>query len=146
MAFQGISESIEGTAVIDGCLWPPREIGRLEEPIILKIRKGEIINIGGCSLKSKILDKWLNEKLKKVEHFCIGFNPGANLSGKIVEAERVFGAISIGIGKYPFHTDGIITSPSILQNGQLMELKGTFVQEELSMIEKKLIEDYQNAV
>jgi leucyl aminopeptidase (aminopeptidase T) len=141
LAFRGIPETIDGTAVIDGYLWPPYEIGLLDVPIILKIQNGNVIKINGCPSKSKLLEKWIGRNPKEVEHFCIGFNPGADLSGKILEAERVFGYISIGIGKYPFHTDGIMKNPSILLDDRTIEQDGSFIQEELSIIERELLKD-----
>ena len=62
-----------------------------------------------------------------------------------MEAERVFGYLSIGIGKFPFHTDGIIKSPSILFNNEIIEQDGSFVQGELSILARNLIQDNENA-
>lgn len=138
LAFHGIPETMEGTAVIDGYLWPPEEIGQIDAPIILKIRNGKVIEINDYLEKSKILDIWLDRKSKDIQHFCIGFNPGAKLSGKLMEAERVFGSISIGIGTYPFHTDGIMKDPSILVNDKVLVRDGSFVHEELAILQKKL--------
>lgn len=56
------------------------------------------------------LNRWFEGQTKEIQHFCFGFNPGAKLSGKIMGAERVFGYISIGIGKYPclpWHTNWV---------------------------------------
>lgn len=139
LSFQGIAETIEGMAVIDGYLWPPKEIGRLDTPITLKIKKGRVIEIGGCPVKSKVLNRWFGQEPKELQHFCIGFNPGATLSGKLMEAERVFGCISIGIGKYPFHMDGVIKNPSVLLDDKFIEQEGSFINEELSVLERKLI-------
>lgn len=91
------------------------------------------------------LNEWFEAQNKEIQHFCIGFNPGAKLAGKIIEAERVFGYLSIGIGKFPFHTDGIIKSPSILFNNEIIEQDGSFAQGELSMLARNLIQDNENA-
>jgi len=139
LAFMGIPETIEGIAVIDGYLSPPKEIGRLDTPITLKIKKGRVIEIGGCPLKSKILNQWLENKSKAIQHFCIGFNPGAEFLGRLMEAERVFGCINMGFGNYPFHVDGVIKSPSILLDGEFIEKDGSFINQELSILERKLI-------
>lgn len=139
IAFQGIPESIEGTAVIDGYLWPPAKIGHLDEPIILNIKKGKVNEISGYSFNSRVLNKWFEGKTKEIKHFCIGFNPGAKLTGKIMEAERVFGYISIGIGEYPFHTDGVLKDPSILLNDEMMEQDGSFKHNKLLILERKLL-------
>jgi leucyl aminopeptidase (aminopeptidase T) len=140
IAFNGIPETIEGTAVIDGYVWPPQEIGHLNEPINLKIRKGRVTEVNDDSLKSKIFGQWLKGKKNEIKHFCIGFHPSARLSEKLIEAERVFGYISIGIGEYPFHTDGVITKPTLLLNREIIEKDGSFIHKELSILEKDLIQ------
>ena len=145
VAFQASPNTIEGTAVIDGYLWPPEEINPIDEPIILKIKKGSVVEISGCPSKSQILEKWLDGKEKVIKHFCIGFNPGAELSGKIIEAERVFGSISMGFGKHPFHTDGIFENASLLMNGQMIIKNGEFVHKDLSLLGKDLIQHYHDS-
>ena len=141
LAFQGFPETINGKAVIDAYLWPPSEIGRLDSPIIMKIKKGNVIAINGLSSKSKFFDEWLQGLNREIQHFCIGFNPGAKLTGSLIEAERVFGYITIGIGKYPFHSDGVIKDPSILLNDQFIEQEGSFIQQELAILQEKLLRD-----
>ncbi|MBI5150109.1 MAG: hypothetical protein HZA28_04975 [Candidatus Omnitrophica bacterium] len=131
VAFQGIPETIEGTAVVDGYLWPPKEVGLIQDPIILTVKKGYVTDIGGCPVKSKVLSQWLNGKSKKVKHFCLGFHPNAKLSGGLTEAERVYGNITIGFGDYPFHTDGIMNNPTILVDDNIMEQDGFFTHENL---------------
>jgi leucyl aminopeptidase (aminopeptidase T) len=145
VALQGSPKTIEGMAVIDGYIWPPEEINPIDEPIILNIKKGSVVEISGCSSKSEILTKWLNGKEKKIKHFCIGFNPGADLSGKIMEAERVFGSVSLGFGKHPFHTDGIFENASLLMNGQMIIENGEFVHKDLSILGKDLIQHYHDS-
>lgn len=141
IAFNGIPETIEGTAVIDGYVWPPREIGHINEPISLEIRKGRVTDVNSNSLKSRILAEWLNGRTNEIKHFCIGFHPGARLSGALIEAERVFGCISIGIGEYHFHTDGVMINPTLLLNNNIIEKDGSFIYKELSILEKKLKAD-----
>jgi hypothetical protein len=73
-----------------------------------------------------------------VEHLCIGFNPGARVSGKILEVERAFGCISVGMGEYPYLTDGAIKNPSIKADQGMIENSGSFVTEELWPLEREL--------
>jgi 2,5-dihydroxypyridine 5,6-dioxygenase len=142
VAFQGIPDTIEGKVVIDGYLWPPDEIGQIVDPIVLRIRKGCVTNIEGCPSKSLILSNWLEGKEKTVMHFCIGFHPGAQLSGQLVEAERTFGNIVIGIGKYPFHADGIIKNPTLKLNDAVILQNGTFVHDKLSVLAQELFRPF----
>jgi len=143
LAFQGFPETIRGTVVIDGYLWPPRDMGRLETPVVAKIKKGKVVAIDGGTSKSKIIDQWFDGRNRDIQHFCIGFNPGAKLTGKIMEAERVFGCIALGIGKFPFHSDGIIKNPSILIDNEIIEQDGCFTHEELSTPAQHLTQDYE---
>lgn len=118
LAFLGRPATISGTAVIDGYLSPPFEIGRLENPVIMTIEAGRVSGITGCPTAVPLLEDWLRDDEKQVMHFCIGFNPGAGLTGALMEAERAYGHITIGIGQYPQHTDGVIEGARLVVNGQ----------------------------
>lgn len=139
LSFLGIPSTIEGTAVIDGYLWPPADIGPLDQPVIVQIENGRVAEIGGSPAKSKILKEWFKGQTIRIEHFCFGFNPGARLSGKILEAERTFGCLTIGMGRGFFHTDGIIKNPSIEADDKVIEEKGSFISEELLSVERELL-------
>jgi leucyl aminopeptidase (aminopeptidase T) len=138
LCFQASTDTIEGTAVIDGYLWPPRKIGRLGDPILLTIRRGRVVGIGGSAREARLLTRWFEGQEIRVEHFCMGFHPTAGLSGQILEAERAFGCISIGIGRGSFHTDGVMTFPTIEMDGARLEDGGSFVYGELSRLEEEL--------
>lgn len=138
LAFLGLKNSIEGKIVIDGYLWPPDGIGQLDEPIVLTIVKGEVTAIDGSGLKSSILRDWLSGKETSLEHFCLGFNPSARLGKNMVEAERAFGHICIGFGKYPFHTDGILQNPTLVLDDTIILEDHSYLQEELQALSKEL--------
>jgi len=142
LAFQGIPRTIEGTAVVDEHLWPPDEIGPVQDPIILQISKGQLVSIGGSSTKAAIYARWLAGKEKGVKHFCIGYHPGARLGRNICESERAFGNISIGIGTYPFHTDGIMRRPTLKADSAVVFKNGTFVPDELRALQEELFRPY----
>lgn len=143
VSFLGVPETIQGTAVIDGYLWPPAEIGRLDQPIVVKFDKGRVVDIGGSPEKAKILVEWFKDQTIQVAHFCFGFNPGARLSGKILETERTFGCMVVGMGRGFSHTDGIIKNPSIEMDGNLIEEKGLFVSKELLSLKEKMVRGEQ---
>jgi 2,5-dihydroxypyridine 5,6-dioxygenase len=138
LGFQGIIDTIEGRAIIDGYLWPPEEIGEISEPITLEIRKGMVTKIDSRSYISELLDNWFNGTKKEVLHICIGFNPGATLSGKVMEAERVMGIVCFGFAKYPFHVDAIIKHPTVIVDGQVILKDGSFLAEKLALFKEKL--------
>jgi len=83
-------------------------------------------------------------------HVCYGVNPGAKLTGNIVEDERVWGCTEWGIGYVgqmltggepipaPSHTDGICLNTSVWLDGKKVFDKGRVVQPELARLAKKL--------
>jgi leucyl aminopeptidase (aminopeptidase T) len=139
LCFQPMTETVEGTAVVDGYLWPPPSIGRLGDPILLTIERGRVVGIDGSASQTRLLAGWFEGQDVGVEHFCMGFHPAAGLSGGILEAERGFGYISIGIGRGSFHTDGVMTSPTLETDGARLEEDGSFVHGELSRLERELL-------
>jgi leucyl aminopeptidase (aminopeptidase T) len=138
VGFQGIFDTIEGRAIIDGYLWPPEEIGQISDPITLEIRKGMVVKINSHPYVSELMDNWFKETKKEVLHICIGFNPGATLSGKVMEAERVMGNVCLGFAKYPFHVDAIIKHPTVKFDGQTIIKDGSFLPERLALLNEKM--------
>ncbi len=141
-----IEESINGQMVFDGSVWPPEELGLLKEPIVMTVKEGRVTKIEGGK-EALIFEKWLQSfndpNMFMIAHFSYGFNPGARLTGKILEDERVFGGIEIGlgsqrprfkgkVGKAKAHTDGIMLNPKVLLDGELIEKDGEFVHPSLS--------------
>lgn len=82
----------------------------------------------------------------RLAHWSLGFNPGVlQPTGRIVEDERVFGCVEIGIGTKgawiggePWvaaaHTDGSMRNPSIYLDGDAIELEGRYVHPDLVRI------------
>lgn len=139
-----LERTINGTIVFDGSIWPPEELGLLKQPVKLEVREGEIKAIEGGP-EAKRLKSWLESfadpKMFRIAHFSYGFNPGARLSGKILEDERVFGCIEIGIGSQvpsfevgpaKAHTDGIMLNPTVILDGEIIEEEGRFIHPELA--------------
>ncbi|MEM1742798.1 MAG: aminopeptidase [Nitrososphaerota archaeon] len=93
-----IEESINGRIVFDGSVWPPHKLGLLKEPIILEVENGKIVKIEG-GREAKIFERWLrnfnDEKMYYIAHLSYGCNPGAKLTGNILEDERVWGVVHL---------------------------------------------------
>lgn len=138
LAFRGIPHTIEGTAVVDGYLWPPDTFGPVTEPVALMFQAGTLVDIDGSPGPAKLLAQWLEGVTASVEHICLGFNPGARLDGRILEAERAFGCVTIGMAPGERHTDAVLRAPSIYLDGRALQEQGTLVPDDLATLAREL--------
>ena len=144
-------ESVNGTLVFNGSLVPP--CGKLEEPIRLTIEAGEIIKIEGGG-QAREFEIWVNSfdhpQMRRLAHASFGFNPGARLTGNIVEDERVWGCAEWGIGHVgahlippdgipaPSHADGQSLNSSVWLDGKQFMDKGEMLNPDLKKFAKEL--------
>lgn len=149
MSWTPIENSIDGTIVFDGSIVPP--VGVLKEPVALTIRAGRIVEITGGK-EARRFESWLrsfeHEGMFKLAHISLGLNPGAVLSGNILEDERVWGCSEWGIGYTsedlvpdrtepdlaPSHCDGVCLNSTIVVDGRTIFKEGNLVDEELLKI------------
>jgi leucyl aminopeptidase (aminopeptidase T) len=145
-SFGYVPDSVEGTLVFDGAIWPPTEIGVLREPVTLKISKGKITEIAGGQ-EARIFEKWLaswgHPGMYEIAHCTYGFNPGVKrCKGEIGHDERVFGCMEFGIGAAwadaPGHTDGVVLKPSVWAGDTQLEEDGKYVHPELVELSRQL--------
>ena len=148
-----IEESINGILVFDGALWPPAGIGLIDFPVKLTLKKGIVTKIEGDK-EAEIFKEWLgafnDPTMYHLAHYSLGFNPGVKkCTGRIVEDERTFGCIEMGMGsqgpqimgktwKSASHTDGIVLNPTIILDGEIIEKEGKYIHSELVKICKEL--------
>ena len=137
-----VEETINGRLVFDGALWPPMELGLLRSPVVLTLEKGVVTKVEG-GIEAQVFERWLrsfnDEKMYWLAHYSLGFNPGVpKPTGRIVEDERVFGCIEMGIGSQgaqirgkgwsaASHTDGIVMNPTIVLDDVTIEKDGVYV-------------------
>ena len=146
-----VEESINGTIVFDGAVWPPEDLGLITNPTRMKVQKGKVVSIDG-EQEAKTFARWLDSfndpAMRNVAHIAYGCNPGARLSGLIVEDERVWGSVEWGLGHQgqgflgragpaKTHTDGICLKASIWMDGQQISSEGTFIHSELAALGKR---------
>lgn len=133
-------ETINGTIVFDGSISPP--IGLLSQPVSLRIKKGRVERIEGGK-DAREFETWLKSfedpQMFVLAHVCWGFNPGAKLTGDILEDERVWGATEWGLGNVgsclvqpdgipaASHTDGICLNTSAWLDGEQVLREGEVV-------------------
>lgn len=143
--------SIEGTLVFDGSVSPP--CGLLQKSIQMKIEKGRIIDIKGGG-QAQEFHQWLkgfqDPNMFRLAHCSYGLNPGAKLTGNILEDERVWGCIEWGIGYVSpidappgidakSHTDGISLNASIWLDDTLIIDSGEVIDSELEDLVLQLL-------
>jgi leucyl aminopeptidase (aminopeptidase T) len=140
--FAPIEETVRGTIVIDGSLYPP--IGKLKTPVELIVDEGKIEKIKG-KIEANRFQQWMS-KLKDPNMFYIahvgsGTNPKASLTGNIMIDERILGAVNVGIGnnmgvlkgliRAKSHSDGIILRPSMYFDDDIIIKNGYYVHPSL---------------
>lgn len=151
-------ESIEGTIAFDGSVNPPDELGLLKHAINLKVREGKVIGVEG-GREARIYEKWLksfdDENMLRLAHLSYGCNPGAKLTGNVLEDERIWGVLEWGLGNQSetfgasnilakSHSDGITLKPTLEGDGVKVIEKGKYVHPDLidaarSMVPEKKI-------
>lgn len=148
--------TVNGTLVFDGSLVPPCRL--LEEPVRLTIENSRIVDIQG-GRQAEEFAEWIksigDENMYKLAHMAYGLNPGAKLTGDIVEDERVWGCVEWGIGYVSpidappagqdakSHTDGICLNASIWLDGVQVLDKGRFVYPEFKQYEDRIFHRIQ---
>lgn len=146
VAMMGVPNTVHGTIVVDSFLWPPSNIGFFaDEPIILDICSGILRGVGGCTRKAALLKDHFGSVQPPVKHFCLGFHPTARLTGGLMEAERVFGMASVGVGEYPLHIDGLFSGSTLTADGDLLMKDGMFVHSALERSRNEFLVHTQNA-
>ena len=144
--------SVNGALVFDGSLVPP--CGLLREPIRLTLENSVIKKIEGGE-QAKEFERWLKSfddpNMLKMAHMAYGLNPGAKLTGDIVEDERVWGCVEWGIGyvstydappdgqNAKSHCDGICLNASVWLDGVGLIDNGRYIHPEIKHYEELLL-------
>jgi len=141
ISWNPLESTQQGMLVFDGAVWPPDELGLLRSPIKCTVEQGRITHVEGGA-DAATFRAWMashqDESMYRVAHWSLGFNPGVlKPTGRIVEDERVFGCVELGVGTKgawlggetwvsAAHTDGSILSPSIYLDGEPIEVDGRY--------------------
>lgn len=128
-----IEGSAEGILVVDASI-PYLGIGSLKEPFTCTIKKGFITDITGGGEQVKILQDAVaahdDPNCWNVAELGVGLNPGASMTGRMLEDEGVLNTIHIGIGtslmlggtlKAATHYDLIMWDPVIEIDGKVVQ-------------------------
>lgn len=144
-------DSINGRLVFDGTISPP--CGFLKEPVILEVEKGRVTQISGGSQAQELrtwLDNFNDPNMYRLAHGCYGFNPGAKLTGNVLEDERIWGCTEWGMGylsvmdappdgiQAKSHMDGICLNSSVWLDGVQFTENGVVIHPKLKSMADKL--------
>jgi leucyl aminopeptidase (aminopeptidase T) len=143
--------SINGKLVFEGTISPAP--GFINEPVTMDVEKGIVRNIRGGA-RAREFKAWLESfndpAMFRLAHGCYGLNPGAHLTGNVLEDERVWGATEWGIGYLsaadapkehfdaPSHCDGLCMNSSIWLDGEQVMAEGKFVDPLLQSLARAL--------
>lgn len=148
-----IESSINGVIVFDGSVWPPEDLGILKTPIKLFVRDGAVYRVDG-GWEAKHFERWLksfgDENMLRIAHISYGCNPGAKLSGNILEDERIWGVVEWGLGSQSptfkgklgsaaSHTDGVCMNPTVICDGEKIAENGDYVHPDLVELAQRLL-------
>jgi len=127
-----VTGSANGRLIFDASV-PYLGIGILKEDIICEVKDGFIISMEGGEqanfLKEK-LDSYNDPNCYNVAELGVGMNPGAQLTGNMLDDEGIVGTIHIGIGTSltlggeivaPMHYDLIMWEPTIEVDGVIIQ-------------------------
>ena len=148
-----VEETINGTIVFDGALFPPAEIALLHDKVVLTMKEGRAVAIEGGP-QAQQFKQWMeafnDPNMYRLAHYSLGFNPGVTKpTGRIVEDERVFGGIEFGFGTQvstlrgavwnaAAHTDGTVLRPTLIFDGKVFEEDGIYLDAKAREYCKKL--------
>lgn len=133
-----VEGTAEGVFIVDGSF---AGVGLMKEmDIKLTVKSGFVTSVeGGENAKqlSEILAK-VGGDAYNIAEIGIGTNDSAQLSGLILEDEKVMGTIHIAVGdnmgfggkvKVPLHLDGVVKDPDVYLDGELIMKQGKFTIE-----------------
>jgi leucyl aminopeptidase (aminopeptidase T) len=128
-----IEGTATGTLIVDASV-PYLGIGPLKEPFTCKVEKGFIVSLEGGGEQADRLKRAIashsDPNCWNVAELGVGLNPGARMTGRMLEDEGVLNTIHIGIGtslmlggtlKAATHYDLIMWDPTIEIDGHVIQ-------------------------
>lgn len=129
-----VEGTANGTYIVDASF---AGIGKLKSPIKIYVKNGYAVKIDGE--KADVLNEMLDsagKEARNIAEFGIGTNKKAEITGNILEDEKVIGTCHIALGNnigfggktnVQLHLDGIIKKPTIFIDGNKILDKGKFL-------------------
>ncbi|MFN2588623.1 MAG: aminopeptidase [Actinomycetota bacterium] len=122
-----VEATAHGRLVIDGTMWP---VGRLSEPLVFEVAEGYVRAMTGAHAAQvrAAIEPYGPEALAIAE-LGIGTNDAAQLTGNVLEDEKILGTIHVAIGdnhtfggtiRVSSHQDGIVLDPTLSIDGDVV--------------------------
>lgn len=139
-----IEGSAEGIIVCDAS-FPYLGIGLVDEPITLKVEKGNVVSVEGGRQADILRTDWASKNdpgVYNIAELGIGLNPSCSFRGLMLEDEGVYGSCHIGIGtsanlggklRAACHYDAIMTKMTITCDGKEIMRDGRLTMEGVSL-------------
>jgi leucyl aminopeptidase (aminopeptidase T) len=123
-----------GLVVFDGSIWP---IGKLDDPLTIEIEDGYATAMSGGQADEfdRVLRRY-GRDADAVAELGIGTNDAAELTGNVLEDEKILGTIHVAFGdnhtfggaiRVSSHQDGVVLAPTVridsavvLEDGRLL--------------------------
>ena len=129
-----VEGTAEGVILVD---WSMSTMGRLEEPLHIRVEGGHAVEIIGKQAH-RLLERLspFGRKAFTVAEFAMGTNEWAQLSGVVLEDEKVFGTAHFALGNnlsfggttdVPIHLDGVLRAPTVTVDGRRIMEQGHLV-------------------
>ena len=129
-----VIEGTEGILVIDGSI---AEVGLLDTPTALTVREGRVVEATGPD-GSRLLELLTahGDEATSIAELGIGTNEEAELTGNILEDEKILGTCHVAFGasaaiggtvQVPVHLDCVVLEPTVEIDGETVVSNGELV-------------------
>ncbi|MDQ4024763.1 MAG: aminopeptidase [Actinomycetota bacterium] len=129
-----VEGTTNGRLVIDGTMWP---VGRLAEPLVFEISEGYVCDMSGRqAAEVRAAIEPYGPEAFAIAELGIGTNDAAQLTGNVLEDEKILGTIHVAIGdnhtfggavRVSSHQDGIVLDPTLSIDGRTILDAGTLL-------------------
>ncbi len=130
-----VEGTTNGTIVFD---YSMDGIGKLSQPLKLKVEKGQVVAVSGEDEDVHFLEQVFarDSSARNIAEFAIGTNPNARLIGNLAEDKKLAGTVHFAIGdneslggvvQSSIHLDGLMLKPTVHADQRLLVEKGKLI-------------------
>lgn len=113
-------------------------IGKLSQPLKLKVEKGQVVAVSGEDEDVHFLEQVFarDSSARNIAEFAIGTNPNARLIGNLAEDKKLAGTVHFAVGdneslggvvQSSIHLDGLMLKPTVHADQRLLVEKGKLI-------------------